>query len=326
MPEPELDSSHARDTCPPMEYRQLGQTDLKLSVMGFGASPLGGVFGETDAEEANRSVHYAIDEGINFFDVSPYYGLTLAEERLGDALRGKRDKVVLSTKCGRYGADEFDFSSERVGTSVEESLRRLQTDYVDLLQVHDVEFGSVEQIVNETLPALRRLQQEGKTRYVGISGYPLKVLLEVAQKAPVDNILTYCRYNLLVNDLDTVLAPAAQQLGIGMINASPLHMGLLSGQAPPSWHPAPPGVRQAADAALAFCREHDISLTDLALRFCFDYPRVASTLVGMSTTDQVRQNLHAYRTVGDPERLRQVKAILAPASNCIWSSGRPENQ
>jgi L-galactose dehydrogenase len=177
-----------------MEFRRLGRTDLQISVVGFGASPLGDVFRLIDTEEGRRAVHLAIEEGINFFDVSPYYGVTLAEERLGQALSGRRDKVILATKCGRYGFRDFDFSAQRVQSSVEESLGRLRTDYVDLLQAHDVEFGDVNQIIDEMVPAMPRLQQEGKARYIGISGYPLKVLMRIAEKVPVDGILSYCRY------------------------------------------------------------------------------------------------------------------------------------
>ena len=148
MLESRLDPRRTEGYRPLMEYRQLGQTELKISVVGFGASPLGDVFGLSDPDEGARAVDLAIDEGINFFDVSPYYGKTLAEERLGQALLGKRDKVVLSSKCGRYGVDRFDFSANAVRTSVENSLKRLHTDYLDLLQVHDVEFGSFEQIIN----------------------------------------------------------------------------------------------------------------------------------------------------------------------------------
>src|SRR5450631_4194396 len=126
-----------------MEYRQLGETELKISILGFGASPLGNAFRATDPAEGKAAVHLAVERGINFFDSSPYYGLTLAETRLGEALAGRRDRVILATKCGRYGFSEFDFSAKRVIASMDESLRRLQTDYVDLFQAHDVEFGDV---------------------------------------------------------------------------------------------------------------------------------------------------------------------------------------
>ena len=309
-----------------MQYRRLGRTDLQISVVGFGASPLGDVFGRSEPGEGRAAVHRAIDEGINFFDVSPYYGLTLAEERLGAALEGRRSEVVLATKCGRYGVDIFDFSAERVRRSIEESLRRLRTDHIDLFQAHDVEFGDIDQIIHETIPAMRQLQREGKARYIGITGYPLRPLMRIAEAVPVDSILSYCRYNLLIDDMDTVLMPFAEKHGIGVINASALHMGVLTERGAPAWHPAPPEVHQAGRQALEFCRSRGVDLAEVALQFCFEYPRVASTLVGMSKADHVDRNLRAFGTPADPEITGPLKAILAPASNIVWPSGRPENQ
>ncbi len=320
-----ISGENSENTIGSMQYRTLGRTQLVVSTMGFGASPLGDVFGAIDPEEGMRAVHLAIDQGINYFDVSPYYGLTLAEERLGKALEGRRKEVILSTKCGRYGDALFDFSAERIRQSVDESLRRLRTDYVDLLQAHDVEFGDVEQIIHETIPEMRRLQQQGKARYIGITGYPLGTLIRIAEAVPVDSIISYCRYNLLIDDMDTVLMPVAEKHGIGVINASALHMGILTEGGAPSWHPAPAKVREAGKLAAEFCRSRGVDLPELALRFCFDYPLVASTLVGMSTRDQVRRNLHALSAPADPEMVRQVRAIFAPVFNYVWSSGRPEN-
>lgn len=293
--------------------------------MGFGASPLGDVFGATNPEEGARAVHHAINEGINFFDVSPYYGLTLAEERLGKALDGRRQEVILSTKCGRYGVDEFDFSAHRTRLSLEESLRRLRTDYVDILHAHDIEFGDSSQIVQETIPAMRRLQQEGKVRYIGISGYPPDLLVRIAQRVPVDTILNYCHYNLLANDMSDRLAPFAESQGIGLINASPLHMGLLTEQGPPGWHPAPPEVHRAVRQAIEYCHACGLDFSQIALRYCLQYPRVATTLVGMSNSLQVQRNLSASNDNAGSDVLTAIKAILAPVHNVTWPSGRPED-
>ena len=188
-----------------MEYRQLGNTSLRISILGYGASPLGNAFRQTDPAEGKAAVHLAVERGINYFDVSPYYGLTLAETRLGEALVGLRQQVVLATKCGRYGADEFDFSAARITAGLEDSLARLQTDYVDLLQAHDVEFGDARQIVEETVPAMRKLQQQGKARFIGITGYSLKNLMAIAAQVKVDSILTYCRYNLMIDDINSAI-------------------------------------------------------------------------------------------------------------------------
>jgi len=305
-----------------MRYRNLGQTELNLSVLGFGASPLGDVFSAVDPVESTRAVHAAIDQGINFFDVSPYYGATLAEKRLGEALSGKRNQVVLSTKCGRYGANDFDFSARTILAGVDESLARLKTDYIDLLQVHDVEFGSVEQITAETLPALRGLQQSGKARYIGITGYSLETLARLAESAPVDSILSYCRYNLMVRDMDNFLTPLAREKSIGLINASPLHMGVLSPNEIPTWHPAPPAILEAGRRANEICNAHGLHLTEVALRFCLDHSYVSSTLVGMSTTKQLEQNLRALEPADDSTVIQEIEASIGTNMNYVWRSGR----
>jgi L-galactose dehydrogenase len=309
-----------------MEYRKLGQTDLDLSVVGFGTATLGNVFGDIDAGEGIRAVHFAIDSGINFFDSSPYYGTTLSETRLGEALAGRRERVILATKCGRYGFDDFDFSAKRVIASIDESLRRLHTNYIDLFQVHDVEFGDVQQIIHETLPALRQIQQQGKARYIGVTGYPPRLLRRIAEATPVDSILTYCHYNLLNTDMDGVLTAFARERGIGLINASGLCMGLLTEHGPPDWHPASQQVRDAGKKAAEFCRLHGADLPEVALRFCLDHPYVSSTLIGMATTSQVETGLKLLQSSTDKAFLAQVNAILAPVFNYVWPSGRPENQ
>jgi L-galactose dehydrogenase len=309
-----------------MEYRKLGKTDLNVSVVGFGCAPLGDIFGTMDPKEGERAVHLAVDSGINFFDTSPYYGVTLSETRLGAALAGRRDKVVLATKCGRYGKADFDFSAKRVIASMDESLQRLQTDYIDLFHVHDVEFGDVELIIHETLPALRQLQQQGKARYIGVTGYPPKVLRRIAEPVPVDAILTYCHYDLLNTGMDGVLTAFAQERGIGLINASGLHMGMLTEQGPSDWHPASAAVKEAARKAVEYCRSHGANISEVALRFCLDHPYVSSTLVGIGNTQQVEAGLKLMRMSTDHELIRQLETIIAPVFNAEWPVGRPENQ
>jgi L-galactose dehydrogenase len=308
-----------------MEYRQLGQTSLQLSVLGFGASPLGDVFRKTEPAERNAAVHFAVDQGINFFDVSPYYGITLAETRLGEALEGRRDKVVLATKCGRYGGAEFDFSEHAIVAGFEESLKRLRTDHVDLLQAHDVEFGHVDQIVDETIPAMRMLQEQGKARYIGITGYSLKNLMAIADEAELDSILSYCRYNLLITDLDCELVPFARKNGIGVINASPLHMGIITERGAPEWHPAAQAVRDAGQRVVALCKARGLDASEVALKFCLEYGGAASTLVGLSCREHVERNLKAMELKLDAELLAEIAKVVAPVKDVTWASGLEEN-
>jgi L-galactose dehydrogenase len=311
-----------------MIYRAVGKTGFDVSIIGFGASSLGNEFGAVDFDAGARAVHLAIDRGVNFFDVSPYYGRTLAEERLGSALQGRRDKVILATKVGRYGrdADECDYSAARVVSSLEGSLGRLRTDHVDLLQVHDVEnVADTDQIVDETIPAMRELQRAGKCRAVGITGLPLKVLRYVAERVDVDTILSFCRYNLMIDDMDEFLTPFCRARGIGLINAAPLHMRLLADAGPPDWHPAPEPIRAAAGRVVDICRRAGRDVADVALRFCLDHEYVSTTVIGMARPSEVEQNLATLEITNDPELLHAIEQAVTPVKNQIWTQGRPAN-
>jgi len=308
-----------------VNYKLLGRTGLRVSAIGFGASPLGNEFGAIEPLEGERAVHAAVDAGINYFDVSPYYGRTLAEQRLGAALAGRRQNVVLGTKCGRYDTDTFDFSPARVRSSVHESLRRLRTDYLDILLAHDIEYAHREQIIGETIPAMLELQREGKVRSVGISGLPLRLLADVAERGSVDLVLSYCHYNLLLRDLDQILTPIMERLQIGLINASPLHMGLLTAGGAPSWHPAPQQVKDVGAQVVKLCESRGAEPATVALRFCLAHPYVSSTLVGISNRQQLEENLRALDTKPDRELLAQIETLVALVAGMTWVSGRKEN-
>src|SRR6476661_7130072 len=153
-----------------MKHRPLGRTGLNVSWLSFGASSLGQEFRPVDLGEALKSVRVALDLGMNFIDTSPFYGRGMSEVLLGVALKGvPRESYTLCTKLGRYDLAHFDFSAKRVAESIDVSLHRTGTDHLDIILCHDIEFVDMHQIVNETLPALRRIQQRGKVKYVGIS-------------------------------------------------------------------------------------------------------------------------------------------------------------
>jgi L-galactose dehydrogenase len=311
-----------------MRYRKLGGTGLELSVLSFGASSLGGVFHDIDESEGVRTLHEVVEQGINFIDVAPYYGLTKAEAVLGRALRDvPRDRVVLATKVGRYGDTEFDFSAARVKASVDESLARLGVDHVDLIQCHDIEYVKLDQIVEQTLPALREVVAAGKARFIGITGLPLKIFREMRRRlgpGGFDTILSYCHYALN----DTSLKPLAQEFageGVGVINASPTGMGMLTDRGVPAWHPAPPQIREACARAVALCRARGKSITDLAMRFAVEEPSITTTLVSTATPAHMRHNIAACDAPLDTELLAEVQAVLAPVMNQTWPSGLPEN-
>ena len=310
-----------------MQYRPLGQTGLQVSFLSYGASPLGSVFRDVDESEGIRTVHTALDLGINFIDVSPYYGLTKAETVLGKALKGiARDRYILATKVGRYGDDSsgFDFSAARVTQSIEESLQRLGVDHVDLIQCHDIEFGDLNQIIEETLPALEKVVAAGKARFIGITGYPLKVFRDVLSRASVDTILSYCRYSLNDTSLEELL-PFLSEAGTGIISASPLSMGLLTNRGTPEWHPAPDELKLACAQAAQHCRERGADISEIALQFSLANPRIATTIVGTANPENIRKNVEWSQNAPDAQLLAEVREILRPVQNLTWSSGKAEN-
>ncbi|KAK1359154.1 L-galactose dehydrogenase [Heracleum sosnowskyi] len=312
-----------------MELRELGNTGLKLSSVGFGASPLGSVFGPVSDEVAIATVRQAFTLGINFFDTSPYYGGTLSEKVLGKALKASgvpRNEYIVATKCGRY-KEGFDFSADRVTRSIDESLARLQLDYVDILQCHDIEFGSLDQIVNETIPALLKLKDTGKIRFIGITGLPLEIFTYVLDRVPpgtVDVILSYCHYGINDSALEDLL-PYLKSKGVGVISASPLAMGLLTENGPPEWHPASNELKAACQAAAVFCKEKGKNISKLAMQYSLSNKDIASVLVGMNSVQQVEENVASAKelaTAGiDEKTLSEVKEILKPVKNQTWPSG-----
>src|SRR5215218_548351 len=174
-----------------MQTRPLGKTGLNVPILSFGASSLGQEFRTVTLDEAAKSVRVALDCGLNFIDTSPFYGRGMSEVLLGVALKGvPRDSYTLCTKLGRYDLAHFDFSAKRVAESVDVSLHRLGTDHLDICLCHDIEFVELDQIVEETLPALRKAQQQGKVRFVGISCYPMKAFRYVIERAEVDCVLS----------------------------------------------------------------------------------------------------------------------------------------
>ncbi len=312
-----------------MHYRQLGSTGLKVSVLSLGGSSLGGAFRTTDEHEAVRTVHVALDHGMNFVDVSPYYGATKAETVLGRALKGvARERYLLATKVGQYGEGEFDFSATRVARSLDESCTRLGVDYIDLLQCHDIEFADLGQIVNETLPALVKLRTAGRIGHIGITGLPLKIfpaVLERVGPGVVETVLSFCRYELNDTALEA-LVPYLKQKGIGIINASPTGMGLLTERGVPSWHPASPAMVAGAKRAVDYCKSVGVDIVKLAVQFCVAHPGIATTLVGSANPDNIRKNIAYADQPIDFELLAKVLELLKPIRNHNFTRGRPENR
>ncbi|MFC4808658.1 aldo/keto reductase [Paenibacillus sp. GCM10023250] len=307
-----------------MRYRKLGNTGLDVSVLGFGASSLGSVFRDTNESEAIRTVHEAIDAGINLIDVSPYYGLTKAETVLGKAIAEiPRDKFLLSSKAGRYGAEAFDFSRERIVSSVDESLNRLHTDYLDVLFLHDIEFAPAAVIIEEAVPTLLKLKEQGKIRFAGICGLPLQLFEKLLPQVNVDAIISYCHYSM--NDTSLLgLLPLLEENGIGLVNASPLSMGLLGTRGTPDWHPASRFIKETCMKAAEYCAAQGTDIAKLAVQFSTGNERIPTTLVSTANPANIRSNARWTDEPIDHGLLLNVLDILKPIHNETWISGRPE--
>jgi aryl-alcohol dehydrogenase-like predicted oxidoreductase len=315
-----------------MVYNEIGKTGMRVSALSFGASSLGGVFHGIREEEGIRAVHVAVDNGINFIDVSPYYGHLKAEQVLGKALREiPRDKYYLSTKVGRYGKDGvnmWDYSAERVTRSVYESMERLGIDYIDLINVHDIEFqaalpGGLQKVVDETLPALVKLRDEGIVRHVGITDLQPENLQWVVDHSPegtVESILCFCHYSLN-DDMLTDYLDYFEERGIGVINASPFSMGLLSSRGAPDWHPAPESLRDACKRAAEYCAAQGYPIEELAIQFAVSLsPRIATTLFSSASPANVLRSISYVEKPIDWQLVEKVKEIIGDQQRVRWKN------
>ncbi len=308
-----------------MHKRPLGNTGLELTALTFGASSLGSEFREVDLNDALQSVRVALDLGMNFIDTSPYYGRGVSEVLLGFALKGvPRDSYYLGTKLGRYDAGHFDFSAKRVAESVDVSLHRLRTDHLDIILCHDIEFVDMNQIVEETLPALRKIQQQGKVRFIGVSGYPMNVFRFILDRADLDVILSYNHYTLQ-NTMLADLAPYLREKGVGIMNAAPFSARLLTNSPLPPWHKATPEVRAICAKAAKHCEERGTDIARLALQYAIDHPDMATCIVGSGNPDNIRKWAQWAGEPIDRNLLAEVLAILKPIHNWFYIEGRPEN-
>ncbi len=309
-----------------MQTRRLGQTDLHLPILSFGASSLGAEFRSVTLDEALGSVRVALDCGLNFIDTSPFYGRGMSEVLLGIALRGvPRESYTLCTKLGRYDLAHFDFSARRVAESIDVSLHRLGTDHLDIVLCHDIEFVPMQQIVDETLPALRRIQQSGKVRYIGISGYPMKIFRFVLEQAKLDCVLSYNQYTLQNTRFVDETVPYLKARGVGAMNAGPFSARLLTNAPLPAWLKEPEEVKAAARKAAAHCASKGVDIAKLALQFSIAHPDIATTVSGSANPNNIRNWAKWAAEPLDQELLSEVQAIFAPVKNLGHKEGLLEN-
>ncbi|MGI9472751.1 MAG: aldo/keto reductase, partial [Rubripirellula sp.] len=282
-------------------------------------------FRRVDVPEALRCVQVALDRGMNYIDTAAYYGRGMSEVMLGQVLPDiPRDSYTLSTKLGRYSPQHFDFSARRVAESIDISLERMRLDHLDIVFCHDIEFVDLDQIVDETLPALRKEVEKGKVRFIGVSGYPMKMFTEMIRRTDLDAILTYNHYTLQ-NDMALSLVEPCREKGVGLINAAPFSARLLTCAALPEWHRATPQVREVAAKAAAHCSERGTDIAKLALQYSVANKEFASCVTGSANPERVSQWCDWLEEPMDEQLVVEVKEILKPIHNWVYAEGRPEN-
>ncbi|MCR9296111.1 MAG: aldo/keto reductase [bacterium] len=309
-----------------MQRRRLGNTELELPILSFGASSLGAEFRGVTLEEVFASIHTALELGLNFIDTSPFYGRGMSEVLLGVALKEvPREDYIMCTKLGRYDVNHFDFSAKRVAESVDVSLHRLGCGHLDIVLCHDIEFVPLDQIVQETIPALRRQQAAGKVRYIGISGYPQKIFHTVLNQTDVDCVLSYNQYTLQNTRFLDETIPLLKDKQVGIMNAGPFSARLLTNSSLPSWFRDPPEVQQAARQAAEYCSSQGVDIAQLALQFCLQNEDISTTIAGSANPNNIRKWVEWSQQPLDNALLQEVLQILAPVKNIGHQEGLPEN-
>lgn len=307
-----------------MEYRILGRTGLEVSALSFGTAPISGMYGAIDKAAAQRAVKYAVDCGINLFDICPDYGNDSVESLVKDALGRRRAEVILAVKAGRFDRRRFDYSRPYIKKSVEYSLRNLGTDHVDILNIQDIEYGDREQVLNEAYGAALELKKEGKCRFIGMSGYPLACLREAVETCGLDVVLTYGHFNLLNGLMLTELLPYAEQNGIGVINAGATALGLLTRRVLKAggvqeWHPAPQSLVRVCRRIVQYLLDIGIEPVEFALEYIFWEKTVPTTIVGMSEWQHVEQNLKTISNRPNQQVLESVMSLIKPVNDLTWA-------
>lgn len=302
----------------PLATAEVGRTGLRVTRMGLGGAPLGGLFSTVEEAEALGTVRLAHERGLRYFDTAPYYGAGRSEQRFGEVLKGyPRDELVISTKVGRvlepaapgelddwnFRGDfthkpVFDFSYDGVMRSFEDSLRRTGLERFDFLYVHDPDDYQREALEG-AFPALHRLREQGLVRAIGAGMNQAEMLTTFARHAEPDCLLVAGRYTLLDQIAMDALLPACAERGISMIVGGAYNSGILATGARPgatyNYEPAPPEIVQRTGRIEALCAEHGVPLKAAALQFPMAHPAAASVLIGARSRAEVEENLAMFQ-------------------------------
>jgi len=316
MPKTFVDWFHNEESVKKMQYHKLGKTGLDVSFLGLGCAQLGAIFRGITVEDHVKIVQEALKQGINYLDSAPFFNFGRAEEVLGVALKEvPRQAYIVTAKVGKYSPDVlrmYDYSAERTEESVNQTLNRLQLDYVDIVQIQDVDFvEDMNVLLYETLPTLQRLKAEGKCRHIGITGYDLEKIKEVIENSPVHiaTVLSPCHCTLNDTSVKDYMA-FFEENDVGFISASPVAMGLLSPKGPPSFHPAGDALKEAAAVAAKLCEEKGVDIIKLATHFALSQPEPSTTLIMCNTVEALKKQLKMIQQNLWPQEKKVMEELL----------------
>jgi len=305
-----------------MRYKFLGQTGLKVSRLGFGGTAFSGFYSR-DKKNNFEAIHRALELGINYFDVAPWY--TNSQAIFGSVLsQYDRDKYYIATKVGRYQEKGmFDFSKEKIIKSIHESLKDLRVDYVDVIQIHDPEFAtSTNVLLDETLPTLQKMKEEGLVKHIGITGYPLHLIVELIKKSPIliETALSYSRATLQ----DSSLIYFSDYFeNLGLINGSINALSLLTPAGPAIWHPTDWRTKNICKKVLELCCQQGVSLPRLSMHYTAQFNCITTSLISTTDVSLLERNIEHYfqpLTVHEQDVLTKIEKILQPIKNCHWEN------
>lgn len=298
-----------------------------ISNIAFGCATLANIYNPISEIDSCDLVYHAFNRGINYFDVAPFYGGGLAEKRLGICIKNlNRNDIFLATKIGRYTSQNsnsgaggyFDFTPSMIEKSIKQSMSNMETNYIDLIQCHDIENVKMIDILN-CLPLLEHFKSTQKIGGIGINSYPLQPLLNVLDnsKIKVDSIGTYAHHTL-INDSILEIIPEMKKKNVEIINSSPLGMGLLTEKGPPIWHPASILMCETVNNIKLYCKNNSENISNIAMRYSLSNNELLTNITGANSINEIEMNINSLNNNIPDTYLKDISIIAYPIKNKLW--------
>jgi aryl-alcohol dehydrogenase-like predicted oxidoreductase len=298
-----------------------------ISNIGYGCATLANIYKPLTINKCKEIIEYNFNEGINYFDVAPFYGGELAEKNLGISIKDiSRSELFIATKIGRYTDDNsnsgaggyFDFSPSKIEQSIKNSMNNMNIKYIDLLQCHDIENVST-QTVLDALPIIEHFKTIGIINGIGINSYPIQPLINIIENTTIkiNSVGTYA-HNTLINNSVVDYIDYFTKKNISIINSSPLAMGLLTQKGPPDWHPASDLMLNTVNDLNTYCISKQLNISNLSMIYSLSNKDILTTISGGNSITEIKQNLNCLNKTIDDLILKDINKIIYPIKNKLW--------